>query len=59
MSDQLVHVRDKKTGDDLYVGQAWVDRWPDDFDVIPDQAAPAAPVPAPRATSTSDPRYEN
>ena len=32
----LVHVRPRKgKGGDTYVGQAWIDRWPDDWEVIP------------------------
>lgn len=50
MSDeQLVRVRDKTSNEIGYIGRAWLDRWPDEFEEVRDtepEPAPAPSVPA-------------
>lgn len=36
MTDEnpLVTVRDRRTGETLEVGRAWLERWPEDFEAV-------------------------
>lgn len=48
----LVRVKEKKPAEGAkpqftYVDEAWLERWPDDFELAPEE--PAAPAPAPAA----------
>lgn len=62
MSDeQLVRVRDKTSNEIGYIGRAWLDRWPDDFEEIGDAdtdpaPAPSAPTAAPQQPAAPQPQ---
>jgi hypothetical protein len=53
----LVRVKEKGAGADApatYVDEAWLERWPDDFELAPEAAAPAEGAQAPAQAPESD-----
>ncbi len=52
----LITVYDKRTGDPVQVDQAWIDQWPDDFDLEPKRSAAGKSSATPRPPRTRAPK---